>query len=51
MKTITIPMEEYETMKADSKKLKKLEKIDFDLIRQFKESFEDLKKGRFKRLA
>lgn len=43
-KTVTIPREEYE-------KLKKLEELDFDLIRQFVGSLEDLKKGRFKRLA
>ena len=44
METITIPKEEYE-------KLKKLEKLDFDLIRQFASSLEDLKHGRFKKLA
>ncbi|MDO8643060.1 MAG: hypothetical protein Q7R76_05795 [Candidatus Woesearchaeota archaeon] len=42
--TITIPKEEYV-------QLKKLEKLDFDLIRQFANSLEDLKAGRFKRLA
>jgi predicted CopG family antitoxin len=42
--TITITKEEYE-------RLKKLEELDFDLIRQFAGSLEDLKKGRFKRLA
>ena len=42
--TIIISKEEYE-------RLKKLEKLDFDLIRQFVSSLEDLKKGRFKRLA
>ena len=40
----TISEEEYE-------KLKKLEELDFDLIRQFTSSLEDLKRGRFKRLA
>ena len=44
MKTITIPEEEYE-------RLKKLEEIDLDLIRQFASSLQDLKKGRFKKLA
>ena len=44
METVTIPKTEY-------KRLKKLEKLDFDLIRQFTNSLEDLKKGRFKRLA
>lgn len=42
--TISIPVDEY-------KRLKKLEKLDFDLIRQFASSLEDLKHGRFKRLA
>lgn len=42
--TITISKEEYE-------RLKKLEELDLDLIRQFASSLEDLKKGRFKRLA
>ena len=41
---IQIPKEEY-------LRLKHLEKLDFDLIRQFKNSLEDLKKGRFKKLA
>ena len=44
METVTIPKEEY-------KKLKKLEELDFDLIRQFASSLEDLKEGRFKKLA
>lgn len=42
--TVTIPKNEYE-------RLKKLEDLDFDLIRQFADSLEDLKHGRFKRLA
>ena len=44
METVTIPKVEYE-------KLKQLEKLDFDLIRQFSSSLSDLKNGRFKRLA
>ena len=44
METITIPRKEYE-------KLKQLEQIDFDLIRQFSSSLADLKCGRFRRLA
>lgn len=44
MEMITIPKTEYE-------KLKKLEQLDFDLIRQFACSLEDLKRGHFKRLA
>lgn len=44
METVTISKEEYE-------RLKKLEQIDYNLIRQFASSLEDLKQGRFKRLA
>ncbi|MDP3727823.1 MAG: hypothetical protein Q8R18_00045 [bacterium] len=44
MKTVTISEEEYTH-------LKKLEKLDFDLIRQFASSLEDLKKGRWERVA
>ena len=44
IETVTIPKEEY-------KRLKKLEKIDYNLISQFISSLEDLKHGRFKRLA
>jgi ABC-type dipeptide/oligopeptide/nickel transport system permease component len=44
METVTIPKEEYE-------ELKKLKELDFDLIRQFASSLEDLKQGRFKKLA
>jgi len=44
METVTISKSEYA-------RLKKLEELDFDLIRQFTSSLEDLKKGRFKRLA
>ena len=44
METVTITKEEYE-------RLKKLEQLDFDLIRQFASSLDDLKQGRFKRFA
>ena len=44
METITISKEEYN-------RLKRLEQLDFDLIRQFASSLEDLKHGRFKRIA
>ena len=37
--------------KSEYDRLKKLEKLDFDLIRQFASSLEDLKQGRFKKLA
>lgn len=39
-----IPKEEYV-------RLKKLEDLNFDLIRQFASSLADLKSGRFRRLA
>ena len=38
-------------MKMQIAKLMELEKIDFDLIRQFKESLEDVKTGRIRRVA
>ncbi len=43
MKTVTIPKEEYE-------RLKKLEKVDWELVESFKRSLEDLKTGRIKRV-
>ena len=49
--TITILKGEFEDLKKKAEKLKKLEALDFDLIRQFVSSLEDLKEGRFKRLA
>jgi hypothetical protein len=44
METVTIPKEEYDH-------LKQLERLDFDLIRQFASSLNDLREGKFKRLA
>ena len=41
---VTIPKAEYE-------RLKELEKVDFDLVRRFERSLEDLKHGRVKCLA
>ena len=41
--TITIPKEEYE-------RLKKLEKIDWELVQSFKNSLKDLKEGRIRRV-
>ena len=51
MDKVTISKEEYEKLKRAHSKLKELEKVDYDLIRQFKESLEDLKAGRIRRLA
>ena len=39
-KTITIPLKEY-------KKLKKLEKVEWEIVGEFKEALKDLKEGRF----
>jgi len=44
METVTISRAEYEHFKV-------LEKIDYNLIKQFISSLEDLKHGRFKRVA
>lgn len=51
METVEIPREEYERMKKEIRKLRELEKIDFELVQQFKDSLEDVKKGRVKRVA
>lgn len=51
MEMVSIPKTEYERMKQQIEKLKELEKIDFDLVRQFKESLEDVKEGRIRRVA
>jgi len=41
---VKVPRKEYE-------RLKKLERVDFDLILQFKRSLEDVKAGRIRRVA
>ena len=51
MEKVTIPREEYEKLKMAYLKLKELEGIDFDLVRQIKGSLEDLKAGRVRRVA
>ena len=51
METITISKTEYEKMKRQIARLKELEQIDFDLIEQFKNSLEDVKQGRIRRVA
>ena len=51
MEMINIPKTEYEKMQMQIARLKELEKIDFDLIRQFKESLDDVKTGRIRRVA
>ena len=42
--TVTISRKEYD-------RLKRLEKIDFELLRQFRQSLEDVKLGRIRRVA
>lgn len=51
METVTISREEFERMKNQLKILKRIEKIDLDLVRQFKNSLEDVKVGRIRRVA
>ncbi len=51
MEMISISRDEYERMKAQVAMLRELEKIDFDLLRQFKQSLEDVKAGRIRRVA
>ena len=43
METVTIPKAEYE-------RLKKLEKVDWELVESFKRSLEDVKEGRIRRV-
>lgn len=51
METITISKEEYEKMLEELKMLREAKEIDWDLVRQFDEGLEDLKKGRITRVA
>ncbi len=51
METINLPIRRYEELIRAFNKLKELEKVDFDLVRQFVGSLNDLEKGNFKVLA
>jgi len=51
MQKVTISIEEYNRLKIAYMRLKELEGIDFDLVRQIRGSLEDLKAGRVKRVA
>jgi len=51
MKKVTISVEEYNRLKKAYLRLRELEDIDFDLIRQVRGSLEDLKAGRVRRAA
>ncbi|MCK5449894.1 hypothetical protein KAI32_03440 [Candidatus Pacearchaeota archaeon] len=51
MEMIKIPKARYERMTEQVKLLKEIEKIDIDLVRQFKNSLEDVRTGRVLRVA
>ena len=51
METITLPMERFLRMEEELEKLRELEKVDFNLVRQFKEGLEDLRQGKIRRVA
>ena len=51
MEKITIPLEEYKEMIRQINLLKQLEDVDIDLVRQFKNSLEDVKEGRIFQIA
>ena len=51
MEKVTISMGEYNKLKLAYMRLKELEGIDFDLVRQVKGSLEDLKAGRIRKVA
>ena len=51
MEMIQIPKARYELMIEQVNLLKKIEKIDLDLVRQFKNGLEDVKNGRILRVA
>lgn len=51
MEKVTISTDEYNRLKAAYIKMKELEGIDFDLVRQMKGSLEDLRAGKVRRVA
>ena len=51
MEMIKIPIARYEMMVEQVKLLEEMKKIDFDLVRQFRDSLEDVKAGRILRVA
>ena len=51
METVEIPRQEYEKLLKELAMLRKLKEIDWDLVRQFKDSLEDIKAGRIERVA
>ena len=51
MEKVTISIDEYHKLKNAYMKIKELEGIDFDFIRQIKGSLNDLKAGKVRRVA
>ncbi|MFH1521344.1 MAG: hypothetical protein ABIF18_00125 [archaeon] len=51
MEMIKIPKARYERMVRQIEILREMEKLDIDLIRQFKNGLEDVKAGRILRVA
>jgi len=51
MEKVTISVDEYNKLKAAYIRMKELEGIDFDLVRQIKGSLNDLRTGRVRRVA
>jgi len=51
MEMIKIPKTEYERILSELKFLRELKEVDWDLVRQFKDSLEDVKAGRIRRVA
>lgn len=51
MEKVTISVDEYNKLKLAYSKLKQLEELDLDLVRQITGSLEDLKFGRVRRVA
>jgi hypothetical protein len=51
MEMIEIPKENYERMLKELAMLRELKEVDIDLVNQFQNSLEDVKKGQIKRVA
>jgi len=51
MKTVVISKERLMKMEEELERLRELEKVDLDLVRQFREGLEDLRQGKIRRVA
>lgn len=49
--TITIPTQKYQEIIKELELLRRLKNIDWDLVKQFRDSLEDVKEGRIRRVA